>query len=276
MTQVGVADTNPGIFLQATGTLTTSGAQSSTDTSGPFLIEKQSLNIDYWRVPNGHMDFNSSSVTLSGVSGTSYHVYGTSLVANVNASYSRKKSYDFYSTTSFQQPQKFEILALSADSKGTTYGNTNASTLGPMGAIVSKTDWYKRVPWIAGTHTEVSRKISAKTYFATENPKYSTSTTVDSDGLETKNEAWFINAELAGTFMGDNSKQPGMAAWNYQIPGRYNTAKESLRKVRQFIDDMGQDVTTSGLYANPANTVQQHVAQDQGFSEYDTSRHDYD
>ena len=281
MSQVGAAQVIPLTTLNATGTISTSGAPGATDTSGPFLIERQSMTIDYSRIPYGAFNFTPSSTTLSGVSGTSHHVYGTKLVAEVRATYSRKKSYDFFSTTAFQQPQKFEILALSADDKGTTYGNTNASAMGPQGSVITKKEFYKRTPWIDGIHTEVTRSVQGRTYYATEVGNGGVTATVDSDGLAQDFNAWMIHEGMEGSFLRWNSRLPA-GGGGYIIYGRYNTSKESLRKIRQFIDDIGLDITREVLFDNPATP---HPASrldypraipDLGFAEYDAGRHDYD
>ena len=269
------------INLGPTGTVPTSGAPQAVDSSGPFLIERQSLTIDYTRVPYGKFNFDASNVTLSGVSGTSYHVYGTQLVAEVKATYSRKKSYDFFSTTAFQQPQKFEVLALSADDKGTTYGNTNASALGPMGSIVTKREFYKRTPWIDAVHSEVNRSMEGRSYYAVQDAAHTGVTaTVNSDGLAQDNPPWFITPYHAGTFLSRWDVHPYKSG-HYTIYGRYNTSKESLRKIRAFISDIGVDISRLAMFDNPANMATRggkagSLAGDQGFVEYDSGRHDYD
>ena len=173
-------DTTP-TASNASGLVTVSGGPPvSGDASGdgPYRIERQSLTINYHRVPMGAGSFNASCVSLSGVSqdvpDISYRHYQTYLVAEVKATYSVEKEYAWYNATGFQQPQKFKYLALSADDNGVVYGSHGewhsataaGGCLGPQGTIVTDKEWYQRKPWVDGLHTEVVSAIDCRTYYA--------------------------------------------------------------------------------------------------------------
>ena len=100
-----------------------------------------------------------NSLNLSSASATYLHA-NTILACIITANYSRKKVDAIFSTSSYQQPQKFEFLSVSTDAGGNSYGDVNASCLGPAGDIVTTQPWYYRRPWDASSDTEVVSSVT--------------------------------------------------------------------------------------------------------------------
>lgn len=120
--------------------------------SGPHYIEEQSLTVNYWRVPRYRFNsVQSTDFSLSSASPTdtvvSGNVQDTLVWAKVTATTKAVKSYDRFNTSSYQQPQRFEILSTSADVNGKTYGVVSNGTLGPAGTINTSQKFYLRRPW---------------------------------------------------------------------------------------------------------------------------------
>jgi hypothetical protein len=149
----------------ASGTTNVSGIATSANFEGPWYIETQSLNIEYNRVPYGYL--SATDVSLSDVTAT--HVMnGTAVIATVNAAYRSRQDWGTYETSSWELPQKFEVLAASTDAQDRSYGDITASTMGPMGNIVTTQEFYRRVPWVGSVsgQTQVDRNVVAANYYA--------------------------------------------------------------------------------------------------------------
>ena len=136
--------------------------------SGPHYIEEQSLTVNYWRVPS--YSFNrvqSTDFSLSSASPTDTVVSGnvqkTMVWAKVTATTRAVKSYDRFNTSSYQQPQRFEILSTSADVNGKTYGVVSNGTLGPAGTINTSQKFYLRRPW-ESSDVEIDYTTQGYTY----------------------------------------------------------------------------------------------------------------
>lgn len=137
--------------------------------SGPHFIEEQTLSIDYFRYPQ--IQFQSVSPQDMSLSATfpistvaSGSVWSTKLALKLIASVKITKSYDRFSTSSFQQPQKFEVLAASADALGNTYGAVPQGSLGPAGSIRTSQKFYNRRPWDS-TDAETNETLNGGTVF---------------------------------------------------------------------------------------------------------------
>jgi len=259
------------------GTVIVSGTTSGFE--GPHFVETQSLTITYNRVPFGRLV--SGDVTLSSASATFSH-YSTIVVATVEAAYVARKDFGTYETSTFSTPQKFEVLAASSDVNGNSYGETTASTMGPMGTIVTSQQFYRRVPFVgaASGQAEVTKNIVGRTFYGIRKVGGSTSATVDVNSLFYDNEAFFITPGLRGSFGTEFGPRPVIegVSYLYGIPGQYATNKESIFAVTNFITQIGNRVRSSDLYENPATENPGGFPfglADVGFSEYDPARHDY-
>ena len=249
-----------------------SGSPGTDNTfSGPFFIEKQTMNIDYARVPLGQL--SSCVVSLSSVAVTE-KVNNTVIVAIVRAAYSSRKSYKSYDSSTYQQPQKFEVLAGSADAQGNTYGDITASTMGPVGSIVTKAEWYYRVPW-QDYHVEVNNTNRGFTFYAVERDDAASSTVNCVPYMEDFKKT-LINSKEAGTLTSNYDVDIFTYHNPYFMPGGYATANESLWQIIDFIDDMGTIMTNEQLFKRKAtHTEDGLIYPDQGLAQYDTTRHDY-
>ena len=265
------------------GAIGTSGVSSlettSFNRSGPWSIEEQELWVDYVRVPIGTL--SSYDITLSSATST-YGVNATVLLAKVMAMYTQRYSVDIYNSSSFQQPQKFEINAVSADHNGNSYGALTAvsANLGPQGSIVTKKKWIKRVPWDAAKHEIITKKVNACDFI------------VETSGCDTSSWDYkqprymndfkhsFIFPWDAGSVLHARPAWPDQfidrMSYDYLIGGPYSITQETKFKTLAYIDAKGTDVTNSRLWDIPPIYANLNSGlPDQGFTEYDISRHDY-
>ena len=270
---------NPGNTWPS-GTAPVSGVTTSAY-QGPWYIEEQSLNIDYHRIPRGSL--SSTTMSLSSNSIGFRHV-GTQIIAEVNAKYSTRKDWSNYNTSTAQVPQTFQILGFSADTRGNTYGTLTASTLGPQGSIITKTPFYRRVPWndLSG-HSEMTSSINAATYFAVADEPVlwgcvsGTPKTLDQTKFNDIWEHWFIDVNCKGYLEYPHYGPFLTSNWLYYLPGGYSVSQENMRNIIAMVDEIGSQITTEILYAIPANwdCVNLWAARDTGISEYSISRHKY-
>ena len=105
----------PDYNSSGTASVSGTGLSASNAFEGPWYIETQALNIEYTRVPMVSLD--TMDVNLSSTSSTYSHG-GSKIIANVLAQVITKMDFGTYQTSSWEQPQKFEILAVSSDVYG--------------------------------------------------------------------------------------------------------------------------------------------------------------
>ena len=124
--------------------------------SGPWYIETQELRVEYVRMARGEVMNDPSGMNLSSTlqsiyNTMQYRITSTHLYAHVVARCkARKVTGRMYSTSSYQQPQKFEFFPSIYDPYGNTYGPVSSashSVLGPMGSIDTVQKAYSRIPW---------------------------------------------------------------------------------------------------------------------------------
>ena len=271
----------------ASGTMHTSGVTTSASYSGPWLVEEQGLQIDYHRVPGGRM--MSETTTLSSVS-VSTVVTSTQLVCEITAYYKSTKDWGEYDTSNWSQPQTFQFIGFSADAYGQTYGAMTASTLGPMGSIVTNQAYYRRVPWntVSGA-TETTKFMRAANYYAVNLPTVTSISGVlavdpATSALQTDYNTDFAKWLIPNTGVGPPGtitySRPYVSRGNatgYTIPGIFSTSQESLPSIFIFMNNIGVSIRDESLYGIPA-TIDANGAdaiKDQGFPEYNHLRHDY-
>jgi hypothetical protein len=217
----------------------------------------------------------------------------TFLLAKVECSYSKVKDYSTYETSSFQQPQKFEVYAASADSSGQSYGSINASCLGPAGNIITAQPYYRRTYWDDNTDTEVNRHMVGYNFVPVKRDDVP-------GGLIFSGVSWqgsedfmgdFAKTASVGTLYSTIRNQAGTYAsepyvttqpWggDYQLNGGYSTSQESLAQMIIFINNMGDRCRVFDHYNDPPTVTftawgAQTPVLDQGFAEYDKNRHDF-
>ena len=265
--------------------ITTAGPNAA---SGDFYVRTQSLDFDYVR--HAHPGWNPSiTLTLSGFTATRNPNH-SDLVVLVRASTRVQKVNAAYGTSSFVQPQKFQINSVSSDPEGNSYGTTvlAANRFGPMGTCITKQQYYERRPWDPTKDVEYNFNIQGC------NVAYATSSY--GGGFYQWNpysQARYMN-QLANNY---NSKwdvllNPVNGTWDamvyeikniyYTINGAYSYTKENaggVAPVHRVITQIGQDVAYQSMIAVPPTNSEGFAnlqpADIIGIPNYDPNLHDY-
>ena len=255
-----------------------------------YWIQEQTLDIDYVRVPQGVG--KSHTLTLATYT-TSADIQSTHLAAIVTASYKIKKVRGEFGTSSYVQPQTFEITTASAP-HGVSYGGApNASGLGPAGSINTKNKWIHRRPWATGD-VEISKNVVGATVAF--NSSGAGSSWRWAAWPQTQHfmtlENYFLHPQLRysprtnyESFLGSQLPTP-----YYWLPGTFHVNQETSKtNIWNFIDGMGKVLAAfnpggtawsgNGLIAIPplnSEGLSYVVIADRvGIEEYDISRHSY-
>lgn len=242
---------------------------------GPHLIETQTLNIDYVRVPRGVA--NTFNLTLSSAS-MNHSVTRTEVLALVTAEYRREKSYDTFSTSAYTQPQSFQILAMSADSSGNSYGALTASSFGPMGTVATYHPYHSRRPWDDTIDTTSLQTCYGANFImrrgvpGSDDP-YANDQSLFINGFPNS----FMKSSYAGTFLSDAEPEVYQTTGDtYMLFGSYSPLAESVPKIINFINSIGTRVASSSLFKIPGGSVgATNSFATVGVPNYSTSRHDY-
>jgi len=264
-------------------TLIASGSTSSLSAySGPWFIERQTLTIDYVRVPIEVAPPTYVTRSLTQYNNpSSMSVYHTALAVIVRASYDSSIDYNTYQLSSQQLPQRFDVQSVSSDPYGNDYGALNASALGPRGTIVTTQPYYNRVPYTgASWQVPTSKTIVASNWGATYDAfgsavPYSMSQVFS-------NFDFFKDARegcLPGNlFFKPNGLKVGLAGGHLAlVMGNYSVASEPANIIRDVINVVANSITTSNLFNFPDTSITSagYPLPDQGFVEYDVGRHQY-
>jgi hypothetical protein len=247
---------------------------------GPWYITEQQLHIDYVRVPDGGGQASSTTIDLTTVTTNHYPVAATKLIAKVTASYNTFLDYSFYSTSSYQQPQTFDVQAAAADPNGVTYGTvsgTSGTVLGPMGSIITDQPFYSRIAYTGTNQPIVAKHINACTFAVWDaSTSYTPNIPLIVDSYWQDFKLWKDLGCLPGTHRSGQNPR----IWNlnnmYRIFGAYNVSKESSTMINSTISLIGNAVTQLGLFSNPVliNPFGFPVT-DTGIAEYSVARHQY-
>ena len=259
-----------------------SGTSGVASYVGPWMVEKQRLDIQYVRVPAYNFD-SAASATLSGAN-WDFSIACTTLDARVEAFYSKKKVNEPFTTSAYLQNQTFELNSVSADAAGMVYGPSTdftASCLGPVGNINTLEEFYHRRKWNDLIDTEVDKAVEGYNLAA-----YNTSSCA-----AFAIAPWFGNfRRTPGTcyqgspMWGLGTDQPnefGSRGPRYYINGGYSYNKESMGQIIAFIDGAGNNLGSiyGGLFTDPAEMNEQPhycIGQPTVFlPEYDSSRHQW-
>jgi|TARA_R110000823_G_scaffold253271_1_gene375788 hypothetical protein len=284
-------------FTAGSGTLVSGVLQPL---GGPWYIETQTLDINYVRIP---LTAQASSVTttLTGSQTADSAVQVTRIAYWCEATYDTVVQYQNYNTSSFQQPQVFELQAASADINGVTYGAITSATMGAMGTIKTTQPFMRRTPYVSGANQPlVSRHKTPSNYGAFKaavldpNRLMCVSATAEDLSQHFYDLGWWKDhgcragtARYGSVFAGVGGDPifAGVAA--YSIPGAYATSKESLSDIQAFIRGVGLKITNERLHSYPICDLRtiyvgggtgpgvsyQGPLKDQGFVEYDINRH---
>ena len=260
--------------------------------SGPYAVETQSMTITYTRMPIAYEGAVYPDISLSSIN-FGQAIGKTFLLAKVECSYSKIKDYSTYETSSFQQSQKFEVFAASADTSGQSYGDINASCLGPAGNIITAQPYYRRTYWDDNTDTEVNRHMIGYNFVPVRRddvPGALVFSGVTYQSSENLMGEFLLTAITGGRFstirnqLGEIASETyiynGPWGGDYQLNGGYSTSQESLAQMIIFINNMGDRCRVFDHYNSPPTVTinsngSQNAVFDQGFAEYDKNRHDF-
>ena len=260
-----------------------SGIMSDPSLSGAWMVEHQDLDIQYVRVPWASV--SATTINLSTGSMT-HRINSTRLAIAVTANYSKRKVYGSYSTSSYQQPQKFQVNAVSADHLGNTYGDLSAgasgTAMGPAGTIVTYQPWIQRRAWNDSIDTEVTTSADGYLFWVKRtscdgfkhlggvNAEYMTD--FEGHSVFQGKKGSFVQSQYWTT---DSDAKLQVAGSWYNIIGPYATNKETIAAIFALIDQMGNKVTTTGLMAEATSDGLGQPLFNVGFGEYNIDRHDY-
>lgn len=261
-----------------------SGALSGTVSAypGPWYVERQTLDIFYVRVPQEAYYNNTCNTTLSGATTTHSNILNTQLMIYYNASYDTTISYQNYNLSSVQQPQVFTVFPASGDANGVSYGSVNASTLGPMGSILTTQPYIRRTPYTGASSQPLVSRVSTGSNFSIlfSSCVVPTFTQIqDATQYQTAYNFWKQNGSKVA--VGNGWPFEGLnpyTAYNlYTIFGAYDTSKEFLVNIRPIVDYVGNFITNESHFkwplANPDPNNFNVPLMDEGFVEYDVNRH---
>jgi len=267
---------SPALVSPVSGADTSGNVALSGSYAGPWFIMEQGLIINYHRIP--YAELSSTVMSLSS-STIGYRNTQSVLACEVIAWHSGKKDWSRYSTSAAVQPQTFQILAVSSDTRGNSYGALTASDLGPMGTIVTKTPYYFREPWndLSG-HYEAEQQCTGATYFSY-GPSGGTPGETGMVRQTAYNDDWdqsWVPRPNRGTLL---SEQNVRSEYDlvYSIPGQYATSKESVWMLTNVINQLGQATTYSLLYSVPGvwNAEKTWAEHNTGCSKYYVGAHQY-
>lgn len=265
-----------------------SGAGLVTTLSGPWCVEEQTMQVDYVRVPTGHAyNFPGDAINLSSVAAIvtgSYTVSKTELRCIITATYSKIKSYETYSTSSYQQPQKFEINSVSADAHGNVYEGWATSSLGPRGSIVTYQPFKARRLWnddLDGSTGGVSKTITVANSSLTSSGSGTIYSHPQTQSESVAFENNFIENAQRHSFLHDYDRWSvlGANSWGaaYSMWGTYNPTFESQGQYISLLDNIGNLLMQEKLIRVPAEVIDNYpyIANNQGNQYYNINRHDY-
>jgi len=285
--------TSQNAAITGVSTTTTPGQGASTLYHGPWRHEKQTLSVQYVRVPEvsnqtSHV-LNLSAYTPSAPIGKS------NMLWIVNADYQIMKTTLGYSaSTPFVQPQTFSLQPVSAGPEGTAYyplPNAASGHWGPAGQIITTSAFEDRRLWqTSDDGTEVHQTC--------EGGNFAFYTLVSGTNYQNYNwpllQYWtqyeagyiwpgekYIPRKHAGFYAntGDPFLHKRLGSY-YNIYGPYTTEKEiyGMVFVGQMLDIIGNHVKASNYTTlNPANSAKNLHNSDisEGCSLYNIARHQY-
>ena len=283
------------IPLTASGSVYPASGVSGYD--GPWLEERQSLHFHYMRVPRSIG--GSHVLTLSGFA-ISAPLSHTHLIGWVEAHYSLQKTTNNYSaSTSYTQPQKFELDGSPSGPDGTVYQDplglqASAGQFGAQGIVRTNQDYIRRQLWqTSDVGSEVSYfKIGATAAVYTDvsgeakknyNWNFFESWTNYDACLERKGmwHAYSPRRVVEGQWLGNKHVQT-VTMPIHTLIGPYAIAKETnTQQVKYVMDGLayglnhGHLVSVQPTQSEKVNNGGFHVEDRVLLLEYDVSKHSY-
>ena len=289
-----------------TGNVTVSGLSpasgfvgASGTFGGPHCITEQWLSVNYFRAPQYSWEnVSPRDFSLSSTVPTSTVVSGSPIVTTVwgkvTATVRVRKSYDRFSTSSYQQPQKFTVLATSADANGNTYGALTQGGLGPAGEIQTSQKFYNRRAWLS-TDTEIDHTTEGWTYnfgvCSTGTGNFAPGTSPWNNQGKIFGKFWLTHGWTIRKFPelpGGHENDPWNTLYDGYLNGPYLAANEQGSFSRDILDKVGNNIAdgrnlfnwelaqTGTSYNKALGQLKAFTRAEGGpISEYDVSRHDY-
>jgi len=280
---------SPGKYLFGSGTVPASGLATGLS-GGPWMIETQDLTINYVRVP--HYSQLSATHSLSGPA-RSMTVTKTRLEQVVRANYRVRQSHEYFSTSSWTEPQTFQYDAQSTDQYGNSYGDLSAGasgtleTLGPQGTVNTKVGWYFRRPWNHGAaDVEVAQNCQGTRHFYFTAGNTSNWWQGDCPGTPVDGTTYFGSfprsghwAQEANTFLEYNQESSfNHNCTEYELLGPYGTHQETSLAIANYIDALGDrvgDVQLFGVGPDFGINAAGFPLYNQGCLGYSSTRHSW-
>jgi hypothetical protein len=156
--------------------------------SGPWMIEEQTLTVDYWRYPR--VDPSGLNLNLSSAS-YPLHISYTDFWVRVQGTYTRRKSYAIYTSAVETRMQLFGYQSDNTDQEAITYNGTSTGTslpvsaLGCDGTIFTSRPWYDRRIWQPTIDTVTTETMASAAYNVDMDPFW-----VNADQVFQINYAW--------------------------------------------------------------------------------------
>lgn len=232
------------IGVSATGTSPTQG--SGTGYTGPWRVETQELTIEYVRVPVLGSPVISGE-SLSGTTTSTRTVTRTQIQAKVNARVKVVKTYDTYTTSSFQQSQKFVVAAEMFDALAIPYGALSDGgelCMGPAGKVLTDIPYYSRRAWDDNVDVEIDQNFTGHTV-AFKPGHYIAGFAASATPFDERFGSYLHvnNPLMAGALQSNYNDTTFMAPVDfYNIVGSYQTNKEADALVRSYVDSIGSRV----------------------------------
>jgi len=247
---------------------------------GPHFVETQTLNIKYMRIPETGEHY-PLSYTLSATPAT-YTTLGSIILPIIEARYSVVKDMNTYSTSGYQQNQKFAVIPKTTDPYGNSYDSTSglgASAIGPMGEVCTQYPWYYRRPWKPfpdGDDHEVERYMIGSSWFmrSMRGPEGSSEADCEKGwgiGSYIDTPADFVAVQdwtrkrfsrtfnaimwrdgygtsFPNLFWWEQGLDSGMSTFfagptNYPMFGKYNPDDESPALIQNWVDNIGREIS---------------------------------
>ena len=240
--------------------------------AGPWFIQRQTMEIDYVRVPKSFYEETPSALSLSAPMDRASVVGSTQLQYIVRANVTVEKSYETFDTSAYQQPQRFAILAQVDDQYGNTYGDLSAGqgspsgpgilTLGPRGKVVTDQAYYNRRAWTDQDELVYSASGITEGFEGTRGAFTTSASVIAPNGNAQIVTRFFSRPynDLMGQFdhtLRDTSrkhtwlddedayfwKSPSVPSLDFGGP--YSTSQESDAAVKNWIDSAGVAIATA-------------------------------
>jgi hypothetical protein len=253
--------------------------------SGPWCVEEQTLNINYWRIPQVSM--YSASASLVGFDMV-HTFHNTRMAYSLFGCYKKYKDEANYATSAWEQSQLIEVLPVSADINGVGYGDLNASSMGPRGNAITTRPWKRRRLWDETSDVAVYEEAYGWNYSLISSGFGFTDTYLNVHNAED----WFgrltefaTKPQHRGTSHHDAAKHVyDLVHPSYWIGGGYSTDTETKAQMISFIDGVGTKLAENfsdgqgGYYSNipPENPGSPYVVtKTENVPSYKTDRHDW-